>query len=97
MTFFQAARSVRRRGYNFRTLLVVGTGKRAQTLAARVREHGHWGLRIVGFVSDGHRFDPARAGAPMLGEIADLPRLLTDPASPVTASACSPTNTPRWP
>ncbi len=78
-----AARTARKHGYNYRTLLVVGTGKRAMTLSDSIRAHSHWGLRIVGFVADGHRFDPERGGAPLVGEIPDLPRILTDPDEPI--------------
>jgi exopolysaccharide biosynthesis polyprenyl glycosylphosphotransferase len=78
-----AARTARKRGFNFRTLLVVGTGKRALSLAEAVAAHAHFGLRLVGFVGDGHRYDAARAKGPLLGEIPDLPRILTSAEMPV--------------
>jgi len=78
-----AARGARKRGYNYRTLLIVGTGRRAMSLTDSIRIHSHWGLRVVGFIGDGHHFDEERAGAPLLGEIGNLPQVLTNPEEPV--------------
>jgi exopolysaccharide biosynthesis polyprenyl glycosylphosphotransferase len=42
----------RRRGYNYRNLLVAGTGRRARQFMERVDRHPEWGLRIVGLVDE---------------------------------------------
>src|SRR6266550_2048368 len=49
------ARYVRAKGLNYRTILIVGTGRRAIEVASLVEEHKYWGYKILGFVSDGHR------------------------------------------
>src|SRR5438876_2667213 len=49
------ARYVRAKGLNYRTVLIVGTGRRAIDVAHVVEEHKYWGYKILGFVSDGHR------------------------------------------
>src|SRR5207247_9871594 len=49
------ARYVRAKGLNYRTILIVGTGRRALEVARMVTEHKYWGYKILGFVSDGHR------------------------------------------
>jgi exopolysaccharide biosynthesis polyprenyl glycosylphosphotransferase len=69
---------IRRKGYNYRTILVVGTGKRARAFAQTILDHKDWGLRIAGFVD----IDPSMVGREILGGkviglIGDIPDLLT--------------------
>ena len=45
----------RRRGYNFRNVVIVGTGSTARDLASKLESHRHWGLRFLGFVSEARR------------------------------------------
>lgn len=40
--------AIRKRGYNFRHILIVGDNERAQRFTRLVEEHAGWGLRIVG-------------------------------------------------
>jgi exopolysaccharide biosynthesis polyprenyl glycosylphosphotransferase len=40
--------AIRKRGYNFRHILVIGDNERAQRVTRLVEEHAGWGLRIVG-------------------------------------------------
>lgn len=40
--------AIRKRGYNFRHILMIGDNERAQRFARLVEEHAEWGLRIVG-------------------------------------------------
>jgi exopolysaccharide biosynthesis polyprenyl glycosylphosphotransferase len=42
--------SLRRRGFNYRQILIVGTQEKAHRFHRILEEHGDWGLRIVGFV-----------------------------------------------
>src|SRR5437867_2821943 len=43
---------MRKRGYNQRFVLVVGTGPRAQAFARKLEDHRELGLRVLGFVDD---------------------------------------------
>ena len=43
---------LRKRGYNERFVLVVGTGPRAQAFARKLEGHRELGLRVLGFVDD---------------------------------------------
>jgi exopolysaccharide biosynthesis polyprenyl glycosylphosphotransferase len=72
------ARQVRARGLNFRTILVVGTGRTAGAIAEALREHRWWGYRILGFVAvePGEEADPR--AQPSAGTLAELPRLLSE-------------------
>lgn len=72
--FFRYARS---QGYNYRNILIVGTGKRAQYFMDLVRCHAEWGLRILGLVDD----DPAKVGhvidgSKVIGCLKDIPDIV---------------------
>ncbi len=49
MIFF---RHIRRKGYNFRNILLVGTGPRARQFINLIESHGEWGLKIVGLIDE---------------------------------------------
>lgn len=73
-TFIRAAR---KRGYNYRNILVVGTGRRAREVAEIIGKNRHWGLKLIGFVSDNAETKIERVGrTPILGHVADLPSML---------------------
>jgi exopolysaccharide biosynthesis polyprenyl glycosylphosphotransferase len=72
-------RRLRRRGHNVKTLLIVGGGKRGRQFAERVTLRQDLGYRVLGYVDS----DPAFAereleGAPWMGTIEDLPRILAN-------------------
>ncbi|HEX7897802.1 MAG TPA: sugar transferase [Planctomycetota bacterium] len=75
-----AARAIRARGRNQRTVLLVGTGVTARSLARRLEDNIHWGVDVLGFVSDLPNAAPAAKldGRPVLGDVRDLPRLLRE-------------------
>src|SRR6266567_6047837 len=70
------ARYVRAKGLNYRTLLIVGTGRRAIEVARTIEGHKYWGYKILGFVSDGHRLSNGWARFRVYGSVPDLRRLL---------------------
>jgi exopolysaccharide biosynthesis polyprenyl glycosylphosphotransferase len=74
-----AAKSIRRHGYNSRNILLVGTGRRAREIADSIERNKQWGLRLLGYVSDNPdtRMTHVRQ-TPVLGSVADLPRLLNE-------------------
>ena len=43
--------TLRSRGYNFRNVLIIGTGNRAKSLATRISAQKEWGLNIYGFLT----------------------------------------------
>jgi exopolysaccharide biosynthesis polyprenyl glycosylphosphotransferase len=72
-----ASRWVRARGFNFRTVLLVGTGQKAAQLADFLEAHPHWGFRVVGYLDDDNGGEIRRANRwPALGKITDLESLL---------------------
>jgi exopolysaccharide biosynthesis polyprenyl glycosylphosphotransferase len=70
-------RGLRRRGYNYRNVVMLGTGPRARRLAAEIEAHPGWGLRIRGFADDDPRpADLALVGARFLGPMRGLVDLI---------------------
>ena len=71
------SRWVRSRGYNFRTVLLVGTGPKATQLADFMEAHPHWGFRVAGYLDDENGGQIRRSNRwPCLGRIGDLETLL---------------------
>jgi len=70
------ARRVRRRGFNYRTFLIVGINPRSEEVAQIIAEHPHWGLKLVGFVAPNGEHTEEVAGIPVLGSADDLPEIL---------------------
>jgi exopolysaccharide biosynthesis polyprenyl glycosylphosphotransferase len=70
------ARWVRLKGLNYRTVLIVGTGRRAIDVARMIAGHKYWGYKILGFVSDGHRLANGWARYRTYGTVPDLRTLL---------------------
>jgi Undecaprenyl-phosphate glucose phosphotransferase len=71
-----ALREVRRSGRNLRHVLVVGTGRVAEQLIAKIGEHPDFGLVVHGLVAESpDATGSERTGIPVLGTVEDLPRL----------------------
>lgn len=70
------ARYVRSHGLNYRTVLIVGTGKRATDIARTLSQHRYWGFKILGFVSDGHHLSNGWASHRTFGTLGDLRKML---------------------
>ena len=64
---------LRRRGYNFRNCLIVGTREKAHDFIRLVEQHTDWGLRVCGLlqVSTGELKDEV-AGYPVHGKLEDI-------------------------
>jgi exopolysaccharide biosynthesis polyprenyl glycosylphosphotransferase len=63
----------RRRGLNYRNLLIVGTTKRAQDFIALVEDHTDWGLRVIGVLQIASSdLKESVSGYKVLGRLADL-------------------------
>ncbi len=70
-------RFVRKRGYNTRNILIVGTNRRALQFAEVVERHSEWGFRVLGFLDE----DPKRKGEEVdkhkvIGAFSDLVSIL---------------------
>jgi exopolysaccharide biosynthesis polyprenyl glycosylphosphotransferase len=73
------SRYVRTRGFNYRTVLVVGTDKTARDIAESLDNHRFWGYRVLGFVTNGNPPGPGWPQQyPILGEIDDISRIVEE-------------------
>ena len=76
------SRWVRSRGFNYRTLLIVGTRDTARQLAKAIEDHQDWGFQVLGFVSTPTDVRRRAAGKeppppePHLGDIDDLTQIV---------------------
>ena len=67
----------RKRGFNFRTILVMGTGKTAQNFADRILDNPQFGIKLIGFLDWNKRTDLWRyKDIPCLGNVESLPEIL---------------------
>lgn len=77
ITLFSFMHYFRKRGYNYRSLLIVGTGRRASFFIEKIKNHPEWGFRIVGVIDD----EPGRGingvnGIEVIGALKDLSDIL---------------------
>ena len=71
------SRWVRMHGYNYRTVLIVGTGPTALAIADSIHGHRFWGFRILGFIANGQGIPAGFPRSwPILGEVDDIPRIV---------------------
>ena len=71
------SRYVRAHGFNYRTVLIVGTSDAALRIADSIHGHRFWGYRILGFIRNEHSWEESwPVSYPILGEIEDLPRIV---------------------
>jgi exopolysaccharide biosynthesis polyprenyl glycosylphosphotransferase len=70
-------RVARSRGYNQRFALVVGNGRLAGEVIARIHDRPSSGLQVVGVLAD-QRAESTRHGLPILGGYADLKQVLSE-------------------
>jgi exopolysaccharide biosynthesis polyprenyl glycosylphosphotransferase len=70
-------RAVRMRGYNFKHLLVIGTGRRAQQFVELITQHASWGFKIVGLIDeDASLKGKSLYGEKVLGTFKDIPDII---------------------
>ncbi|HKH47006.1 MAG TPA: sugar transferase [Thermoanaerobaculia bacterium] len=71
------SRWVRLHGFNYRTVLIVGTGPTALSIADSIQSHRYWGFRILGFIANGQEIPEGfPRNWPILGEVDDIPRIV---------------------
>ena len=70
-------RYIRKKGLNTRSILIIGTGKRAQHFIGLVRKHDEWGLKIIGLVDkDIAKVGSEISGYKVLGSFKDVPDII---------------------
>ena len=69
---------LRRRGIGVESVLVVGTGAGSELLIRRMTMFPQYGYHVRGVLTDDQKPGDEFAGAPVIGGMADLPRLVED-------------------
>jgi exopolysaccharide biosynthesis polyprenyl glycosylphosphotransferase len=68
---------IRKKGYNFRTVLIVGMGERLKEVKDKIDFHPGWGMKVIGFVAvDASQTNPSTYGINRLGVLRELPDIL---------------------
>jgi len=74
VSFFRYAR---KKGYNYKNILIVGTGQRAENFIKLVHNHSEWGLHITGLIdADKNMLGKDVSGEKVIGMLEDIPKIL---------------------
>ena len=71
-------RRLRERGHNVKSLVIVGGGARGRRFALQLRSRQDLGYKVIGYIDSDPVFRADLAGAPWLGTIEDLPRIVAN-------------------
>lgn len=74
---FMFVHHVRKKGYNYRSILIVGSGERADSFAKVLDRHKEWGLRIIGFVDYDEICHRKVDNSKFIGNLGQLQDILT--------------------
>jgi Undecaprenyl-phosphate glucose phosphotransferase len=69
-------RELRRKGYNLRYMLIVGTGRVASDIVSRVRLHQELGIQLIGCLSRDGESTWGPAGVPVVGKYSQLEKFI---------------------
>lgn len=87
MSILAGLRALRRRGRNYRGVVVIGSGPLARQLTDLMAQHPEWGLKVVGYVDDSTPIDPA-IPKERVHKFADLPALIRNEVVHEVFAAC---------
>jgi len=77
VVIFSIMREIRRKGYNYRKLLIVGTGRRALVFMQNIEAHPEWGLKIAGVIDfEEDHLGRAVDGSRVVGTLDTIPKIL---------------------
>ena len=83
-----ALRWLRRRGRNYRNILVIGSGPRARYVEESIEAHPEWGQRVVGFLDEGDTPVDDRIAVEKVHKLVELPNLLRESVIDDVIVAC---------
>lgn len=66
---------IRKQGYNFRNIIIVGTDRKAEEFVNMVANHADWGLKIIGLVRLNGDQRESVGGQKIIGHISELTEL----------------------
>jgi exopolysaccharide biosynthesis polyprenyl glycosylphosphotransferase len=88
ITVLAGIRFMRRRGHNFRNVLIVGTGTRARHVLYQLERHPEWGLRVIGFLDELDVPHDSRIPAGQVFKFVDLGDVIRDRVVDEVIVAC---------
>jgi exopolysaccharide biosynthesis polyprenyl glycosylphosphotransferase len=72
-------RYLRKKGYNYRNILLVGTGPRVERFIKLIHSHNEWGLRIVGLIDAEEKgLRKTVCSEKVIGLLEDIPAILQE-------------------
>ena len=71
-------RRMRRRGFNFREMLIVGSGKRAGRFVRSIETNPDWGIKIHGLIDEKEMLGKHVCNSRVIGTFDDLARILDE-------------------
>jgi Undecaprenyl-phosphate glucose phosphotransferase len=77
VVFRELLRYLRKKNYNIRYALIVGTGKIAKDILKRIELHPEIGLKVIGFLSDESNLNNLKDGIPVIGTYNDISDIIT--------------------
>lgn len=69
---------IRQSGYNYRSLLVVGSGDRAKNFSRMIESHPQWGIKIIGFIDEEDKIGVNVGKSKVMGSFKDLSKILDE-------------------
>ncbi|MCF6149212.1 MAG: sugar transferase [Candidatus Kuenenia sp.] len=67
----------RKKGFNTKNVLIVGTGKRAQHFINTINKNIEWGIKVIGIVdNDAAKINSMVCGIKVIGEVKDIPSII---------------------
>lgn len=78
--------TLREKGYNYRTLLLVGSGEKLQDFIKTLDKHPFWGFKVMGIITDAEKVDvgSTQFGYKVVGRLPDtVPYLFNNPIDSV--------------
>lgn len=69
-------RNIRRKGFNYRQIGIVGTGKEALELISEIQSHSFWGIKIEGVITDKEESSNNTFGLQWLGSLKNIDSIL---------------------
>ncbi|MGH0032365.1 MAG: sugar transferase [Myxococcota bacterium] len=88
VTALSGIRLMRRRGHNYRNVLIVGTGTRARHVLYQLQRHPEWGLRVIGFMDEHDTPHDARIPATRVFKFVDLQDIIREKVVDEVIVAC---------
>ena len=69
-------RNIRRKGFNYRQIGIVGTGKEALELISEIQSHSFWGIKIEGVITEKGESRHNKFGLQRLGSLKNIDSIL---------------------